>query len=207
MAIRKKPLTKKQRKTLRLIEKIGMGLAYFAFVYTVAVPFYLTKVDGWLFPVITPLDIFTVEAVPGGTLISGRIERLRPECDFEGIDWYLGTRSGTSTLIEGVQILNDQKDRGNPNNAIIYALLLVDASPEQVLTRSFADTHYSDCYWLQPPWTLVEMPLYEGIGQDAHLVANYLSPRIKNLEEQVLRLQEEQRILQSKDPEYHPNFD
>ena len=173
-----------ERSTFAWLVKIGAFLAYIAFATTVVLPAWLEHGESRFFPVITPMVVESITPTPRGTVVVGWTERLR-DCDFAGVDWYLGQRSGTSSKLEQVTFPEGQKTR--QSGEIIVATLLVSAQPRDVLTNSFANARYQ-CHWWQPEHMDVIQPLFEGTGTNARLLADYLGPRVEELETQVERL-------------------
>jgi hypothetical protein len=165
----------------RHVVRVSAVVAYLAFFWTVVMPIWITDLETRLFPVITPFVLTEVTAQGNDTVVVGRTERIR-DCHFEGIDWYVGQRNGTSSRLEEVDFPKGSKAR-TPGEKIL-ATILIAATPRDVLTNSFANVRYS-CYWWQPDHVDTTQVLYDGRGQDASLLADYLLPRVDSLERRV----------------------
>jgi len=181
----KETIERLERSAFAGLVKIGAFLAYIAFATTVVLPAWLGHGESRFFPVITPLVVESLTPTTRGTVVVGWTERLR-NCDFVGVDWYLGQRSGTSSKLEQVTYPEGQKTR--QSGEIIVATLLVSANPRDILTNSFANVRYQ-CHFWQPEHMDVIQPLFDGVGQDAALLAEFLVPRIDQLEQKVQTLQ------------------
>ena len=148
------------------IMRISAILSYLAFFLTVAGPLWLERGEPYFFPVITPAVILDIKPVGlDDSIVTLTTERLR-ECNFERIVWYVGNRGGTSSRMGPVKVIGPPKTREKSENIVVS--LKVAASPEVILTSSYANVHYK-CHWWQPAAIDTVMPLYDGNGQGIQL--------------------------------------
>ncbi len=60
----------------------------------------LGGLEGSLFPAVTPMQLTQIKGAPNGVKIWGVTEKLRPECNFRRVEWFLGERRGDNSQAE-----------------------------------------------------------------------------------------------------------
>lgn len=107
-------------------------------------------IDGRLFPAAAPMELTRAKLVDKGTAIWGKSSRLRPECSFERIRWYMGSRYGKrvpAAVDTGPPIVRDDGD-------FEFGPWVVDIWPPAVVEiYSFADVyHRCQVFGFDMPW-------------------------------------------------------
>ena len=142
--------------------KLRHELIAWTIIAAAVVPFFLAKIEPSLRPIITPLQVESVEPYEGGSRIVGGAERLR-DCSFVDLHWYLG-REGEQSAAVSVSFLDKPQIREAGKTH--WDGIVVNLSPSQIVNNSHAAVEY-DCR----PWGPTTMqPFYKGDGRDAGLL-------------------------------------
>lgn len=117
-------------------------------------------------PVITRLEITSIQADPEGSVLAGHARRLR-NCNWVETRWWLGRRGAQRVPVE-VRFRDPPQIRATGDTSWT-GIVIVALTAEQVLRHSHADVIYR-CYG--GIWSAVEtiVPFYDGLGQDQGLV-------------------------------------
>ncbi len=117
------------RSAVKLLQVL-FGAAFVIFFLYVIGP-----LEGYFFPVVGKTKLTEVtDHGDGFSIIYGASAKLRPECRFDHIEWYLGLQ-GESTRAD-VQFLETAANR--PKGPFVFGPWLVQLTPEQLLHRSRA---------------------------------------------------------------------
>lgn len=113
---------------------------------------YVSNVIGRAFPAAAPMQLTKYQGIGSDlTLIWGESARLRPECSFRRIDWYLGTRTGKNVPADiwtGKPILRD-------DGSFSFGPWFLSIPVNDVVSNSFADTfHQCTFMGIQEPWLI-----------------------------------------------------
>ncbi len=108
--------------------------------------------EGYLHPPVTPLEIASQEPKRGGVIIfDGKTERLRPECNFVRVEWFIGTRNGAHVPT----IVKTEKPSLRPAAGVIDINAWSVYVGVQRIENTFADV-FHECRWgsLETPWSV-----------------------------------------------------
>lgn len=140
---------------MKWLECLSVLLVLAAFV-----PFLVTSVEPKVKPVITPLQITSVEKIgPNTTRIKGNATRLR-NCDFIQLNWYLGRRGGQ---VAKVRVAFEDKPQIRDEGHTEWEGIIVGLLPDQIINNSHANVVYR-CWGPLGPKT--NQPFYDGDGKD-----------------------------------------
>lgn len=119
------------------------------FVWVAIVLFNPGAIEGRLFPAAAPMTLTRVEPDDdGNALVWGSSERLRADCSFRHVSWYLGHRGDLSVparVITGKPILR-------PKGAFTFGPWIVDV-PAVEIQNSHADVYHQCRYFgIDSPW-------------------------------------------------------
>ncbi len=108
------------------------------------------KIEGQLFPVVAPIEITKLdEATDGMSIVYGKSDKLRDNCSFRYVRWYLGDRGhidDPATVNTGPAIIRTQ-------GPFEFGPWLIGISAKEFLHNSYGDAYYRCKYWFgDSPW-------------------------------------------------------
>lgn len=123
----------------------------FSLVFTVYAVGPAIETTYW--PVVSKLEIISVEQAPGGkTKIRAAFRKLR-DCDYLGISWFVGDRPSSFERVS-VELMREPSDTSIPNRPLGYQTAgpwIIGISPQELKANSFTQLQHR-CH---PFWTSV----------------------------------------------------
>lgn len=107
-------------------------------------PQYLQDREARFLPVVLPVTILSVQAVPGGVQIAATTEKLR-DCNWRQTIFYLGRRDGANVLLTTAPHRDPPRVNG-PGHLVWDNIFVPGIRPDQV-DQTFADA-FHQCHWL-----------------------------------------------------------
>lgn len=130
-------------------------LAVLVLVFALAVSFLgptIGKIEGRLWPVTSRVELLSAENAPPPDYryrFAARADKFR-ECDFAGLEWYLGDQRGGSVPVRAF-FADPPEIRGA--GILEWSGLLISLAEDDVRGNSYALV-YHDCGW---PWLTVTL--------------------------------------------------
>lgn len=119
---------------MRAVNSLEWFVAYLIFAVYLVSP---GRIEGWIWPAAAPASITDVQ--PDGNGVArfwGRSERLRPECSFAQIEWFLGQRTGQSVPVVIATVAPKVRDNG----PFEFGPWLAEGVPyDELVPNSYAD--------------------------------------------------------------------
>lgn len=108
------------------------------------------KIEGYIFPVVEKMQLIKVEEADDNlTYLWGKANRLRHNCSYRYIRWYLGKRGE----IDAPARINTGRPLLRPNGDGSFGPWLLNIPAYEVKYNSYADAyHRCKYYGFESPW-------------------------------------------------------
>jgi len=111
--------------------------------------------EGIFYPAAAPATILSTEVVNNKVVFYGTSARLRPECNFERLEWFLGDRDGRNTPIR----IDTNKSIIRPDGTFTFGPWVANIDSEDTfLNYTYANVvHKCKTFGIENPWETISV--------------------------------------------------